>query len=82
MSSKRFDPSISHPRPVPRASAQPQNGFVPLAEALAEIGLAPKPPADAPLVAPHGPETAEFQAPRPLRRPPTRFAHLRPDDGD
>ena len=32
MSSKRFDPSISHPRPVPRASAQPQNGFVPLAE--------------------------------------------------
>lgn len=74
--SKRFDPSISHPRPVPRAAAQPQGGFVPLAEALAEVGLAPKPPAEAPLVAPHGADAAEFQPPRPLRRPPTRFAHL------
>ena len=45
------------------------------------MGLAaPVKPADAPLVAPHGPEAAEFQPPRPLRREATRFAHLRADD--
>lgn len=84
---KRFDPASSHPRPTVRAAAAPprlpqaEGGFVPMEELLAEMGLAaPKPPAEAPLVAPHGPEAAEFQPPRPLRRAPTRFAHIRPDD--
>lgn len=79
---KRFDPATSHPRPTVRTQPA-QEGFMPIAEALRAAGLAaPEPRADAPLVAPHAPETAEFQPPRPLRRAPTRFAHLRPDDAD
>lgn len=84
---KLFDPSASHPRPTLRPSAAPPRlpsaagAFVPMEELLRDMGLAaPVKPADAPLVAPHGPEAAEFQPPRPLRREATRFAHLRDDD--
>lgn len=83
----KFDPAASHPRPsvrpaahAPRA-AESASGFTPMADLLREMGLTPRAPvSDAPLVAPHGPETAEFQPPRRLRRPPTAFAHLRAED--
>lgn len=90
---KPFDPASSHPRPVPRA-AQPDtwappprlpgdrpDGFVPMEVLLREMGLAaPRrdAAADAPLVAPHPADVAEFSPPRPLRRAETRFAHLSP----
>lgn len=75
--SKRFDPSLSHPRPDGPAARPAGSGFMPMAEALAEFAAPPA--ADAPLVAPHEPGTAEFQPPRPLRRAPVRFAHIRAD---
>ncbi len=87
----KFDLASSHPRPTLKAaspfaprlpSGQPA-GFTPMADLLAEMGLAPRAPAaETPLVAPHGPETAEFSPPRPLRRAPTAFAHLRADAED
>ncbi|MGE4529475.1 MAG: hypothetical protein AB7D00_14005 [Rhodospirillaceae bacterium] len=90
---KTFDLAASHPRPVLRAasaeaapprlpSARPE-GFVPMDVLLREMGLAAGAPdgrSDAPLVAPHPADVAEFSPPRPLRRPPTRFAA--PQDGD
>ena len=92
---KTFDLAATHPRPTIRA-AQPDawaapprlpgsSGFVPMEVLLREIGLAApsgKGAADAPLVAPHGPDTAEFSPPRPLRRPAARFAHLSPAKPD
>jgi hypothetical protein len=88
----KFDLANSHPRPTlkagspfaPKPAAAQPEGFTPMADLLAEMGLAPRPPADAeaPLVAPHSPETAEFSPPRPMHRAPTRFAHLRPETED
>jgi hypothetical protein len=88
----KFDLASSHPRPTlksaspcaPRLPNAGPEGFTPMAELLAEIGLAPRTPAtaEAPLVAPHGPGVAEFSPPRPLRRAPTAFAHLRVDAED
>lgn len=88
----KFDLASSHPRPTLKAASPfaprlPNAGpesFTPMAELLAEMGLTPRAPqpAEAPLVAPHGPGVAEFSPPRPLRRAPTRFAHLAPDAED
>lgn len=87
----KFDLAASHPRPAvrtatpfapPAPNPQPE-GFTPMADLLREMGLPPRvpPAAEAPLVAPHGADVAEFSPPRPLRRAATRFAHL-PGDAD
>ena len=88
----KFDLARSHPRPslksaspfAPKIPIAPPEGFTPIADLLAEMGLTPRTPAtaEAPLVAPHGIDVAEFSPPRPLRRAPTSFAPLRPDAED
>ncbi|WP_337997073.1 hypothetical protein [Oleispirillum naphthae] len=91
---KTFDHAATHPRPVLRASAEATpprlpsarpEGFVPMDVLLREMGLAAATPdgrSDAPLVAPHSTDIAEFSPPRPLRRPPTRFAAPQGRDDD
>jgi len=92
---KTFNLTATHPRPVLRSSnvesAPPRlpndrpEGFVPMDVLLREMGLAadtPAPREEAPLVAPHPTDVAEFSPPRPLRRPPTRFATAPSRDED
>jgi len=84
---KPFDLTATHPRPVlraatadavpPRLPSERPNGFVPMEVLLREMGLTAAKSErqdEAPLVTPHPTDTAEFSPPRPLRRPPTRFA--------
>ncbi|MBN2752435.1 MAG: hypothetical protein JXQ84_06970 [Rhodospirillaceae bacterium] len=64
----------------PRLPDMLPSGFVPMDVLLRDMGLAPAQTSKrldqtvAPLVAPHATDIAEFSPPRPLRRPPTRFA--------
>ncbi len=88
---KPFDLAATHPRPVlraapaeaPRLPGNRPEGFVPMEVLLREMGLAAPRDGraagtDAPLVAPHPADVAEFSPPRPLRRAATGFAHLSP----
>lgn len=92
---KSFDLAASHPRPVlrpssaetapPRLPSARPEGFVPMEVLLREMGLAAGASDarnEAPLVAPHPTDVAEFSPPRPLRRPPTRFAAPQSRDDD